>query len=95
MRISEISSEFQLALVQWRLKFGSLAPRVRISLLGRIVPHSLDRFFRWQGDDGLEEEVSDSSLSLVAILEFSISISSGCLRFLPLRFVTLSVLMLF
>ena len=29
-----------------KLKLGSLAPRVRISLLGRIVPHSLDLFLR-------------------------------------------------
>ena len=77
------------------MKFGSLAPRVRISLLGNIVPHSLERFFLWQGEEGLEEQVSDSSLvSLVAILEFSTSNASGCLRFLPLRRGTRSVLTL-
>ena len=47
---------FELSMALWsfregrifrcKLKLGSLAPRVRISLLGRIVPHSLDLFLR-------------------------------------------------
>ena len=68
-----------------KLKLGNLAPRVRISLLGKIVPHSLDLFFRIDddavGDEGLEDEESSEEVGKLA---FSTNKASGCLRFLPL-----------